>query len=94
MHHGYTGLGLECPRGGLLALLDTRSSLNASWAWPRLSPSTSLRRLSQLFAMPCFTAAATATRQRPQAQTQAVGRKQRRGIKAAKSAVAGKLASS
>lgn len=95
IHHGYAGLGLESPRGGLLALRDSRSSLNASWAWPRLSLSTSPRRPSQPFAMPCFTATATATRQRRQAQPQAMGRgEQRRGIKAAKKAVAGNLASS
>jgi hypothetical protein len=73
-------LGLECLRGDL-RLLDSRSSLDASSAWPRLSLETSKREASPRFVKSCFTTTATATTRRPQAPGR---RQQQRGIAAAR----------
>ena len=61
-------LGHERPRGGLLSLLDQRSSLDASSAWWSLPLSAGKREASQVRAGLCFTTAThTATTKRPQA---------------------------
>jgi hypothetical protein len=85
LHGLYWGpLGQECLRGDL-RLLDSRSGLDASSAWPRLSLETSKREASPRFTS-CFTTTATATTRRPQAPLSQVGGRQRqqRGILAAR----------
>ncbi len=57
---------LEQPQGGLLVLLDSRSSLDASTAWRSLPIAAGKRKSSQLFAGSYFTTC-TATTERPQA---------------------------